>query len=89
MPCLPEEGNVHQKTDVNIKSSSAFFTNVCYGNQSVDQPGLPLIMYAPRRGGGFKSPIHFHCVLHANWGWVGPDSMYDWVRTKWKAPLVF
>ena len=25
--------------------------------------------------GGFKSPIHFYCVLHANRGGGGPDSM--------------
>ena len=25
--------------------------------------------------GGVKPPIHFHCILHAKWGWVGPDSM--------------
>ena len=25
--------------------------------------------------GGVKPPIHFHCVLHAKRGWVGPDSM--------------
>ena len=25
--------------------------------------------------GGFKSPIHFHCVLHAKRGGGGPDSM--------------
>ena len=24
---------------------------------------------------GVKPPIHFHCVLHAKRGWVGPDSM--------------
>ena len=42
-------------------------------------------MYAPI-GGGVKPPIHFHCVLHAKRGWVGPDSMYNCVRTKWKAP---
>ena len=22
-----------------------------------------------------KPPTHFHCVLHAKRGWVGPDSM--------------
>ena len=28
--------------------------------------GLPLNTYAPRgRGGGVKTPIHFHCTLHA------------------------
>ena len=26
-------------------------------------------------GGGVKPPIHFHCVLHAEMGWVGLDSM--------------
>ena len=26
-------------------------------------------------GGGVKPPIHFHCVLHAKRGWVGPVSM--------------
>ena len=25
--------------------------------------------------GGVNPPIHFHCVLHAKRGWVGPDSM--------------
>ena len=25
--------------------------------------------------GGVKPPKHFHCVLHAKRGWVGPDSM--------------
>ena len=25
--------------------------------------------------GEVQSPIHFHCVLHAKRGWVGPDSM--------------
>ena len=43
------------------------------------QKGLPLIMYAPKgRGGGSKSSLHFHCVLHAKGkkkGGGGPDSM--------------
>ena len=41
-------------------------------------------------GGGegeVKPPIHSHCVFHAKRGWVGPDSMYNCVRTKWKAPI--
>ena len=38
------------------------------------------------RGGGVKSPIHFHCVLHAKRGEGGPNIMYNCVRTKWKAP---
>ena len=29
---------------------------------------LPFSMYAPRGVGGFKPPIHFHCVLHAKRG---------------------
>ena len=33
-----------------------------------------------------KSPIHFRCVLHVKSRWVGPDSMYNYVHTKWKAP---
>ena len=38
--------------------------------------GLPLITYAARgRGRGVKSPIHFHCVLHAKRGGGDPDSM--------------
>ena len=37
--------------------------------------GLPLITYALKGGGGLKPPIHFHRVLHAKRGWVGPDSM--------------
>ena len=37
--------------------------------------GLPFSTYAPRGMGGVKPPIHFHCVLHAKWGWVGPDIM--------------
>ena len=37
--------------------------------------GLPFSTYAPRGGGGFNSPIHFHCVLHAKRGGGGPDSM--------------
>ena len=37
--------------------------------------GLPLITYAPRERGGVKSPIHFHCVLHAKRGGGGPNSM--------------
>ena len=38
--------------------------------------GLPFSTYAPRGGGGgFKSPIHFLCVLHAKRGGGGPDSM--------------
>ena len=37
--------------------------------------GLPFSTYAPRRVGGVNPPIHFHCVLHAKRGWVGPDSM--------------
>ena len=28
-----------------------------------------------RGGGGVKSPIHFHCVLHAKRGRGGPESM--------------
>ena len=35
--------------------------------------------------GGVQPPIHFHCVLHAKRGLVGPDSMQNCVRTKWKA----
>ena len=37
--------------------------------------GLPLSTYASRGVGGVKPPIHFHCVVHAQRGWVGPDSM--------------
>ena len=38
--------------------------------------GLPLITYAPRGGGGVKSPIYFYCVLHTKrGGGGGPDSM--------------
>ena len=39
--------------------------------------GLPFSTYAPKGGGGggVKPPIHFHYVLHAKRGWVGPDSM--------------
>ena len=37
--------------------------------------GLPLSTYATREEGGVKSPIHFHCVLHAEMGGGGPDSM--------------
>ena len=56
--------------------------------------GLEFSTYAPRRwgwvvGGGVKPPIHFNCVLHAKRGWVGPDSMYNCVRTKWKAPYLY
>ena len=40
--------------------------------------GLPFSTFAPRGGGGFKSPIHFH----AKRGGGGPDSMYNCVRTK-------
>ena len=36
--------------------------------------GLPFSTDAPG-GGGVNPPIHFHCVLHAKRGWVGPDSM--------------
>ena len=40
-------------------------------------------------GGGGKSPIHVHCLLHAKMGGGGggggPDSMLR-IRTKWKAP---
>ena len=36
--------------------------------------------------GGLKTPIHFHCILHAKKGWVGSDSMSNCVCTKWKAP---
>ena len=50
--------------------------------------GLPFSTYTPRKGGGVKPPIHFHCVLHAKRGWVGPDSMYNCVRTKWKVPFL-
>ena len=27
-------------------------------------------------------------VIHPKRGWVGPDSMYNCVRTKWKAPYI-
>ena len=37
--------------------------------------GLPFSMYASRGSGGVKSPLHFHCVLHAKMGGGGPDSM--------------
>ena len=37
--------------------------------------GLPLSTYAPRGDGWGQDPIHFHCVLHAKRGWLGPDSM--------------
>ena len=30
--------------------------------------GLPFSMYAPKMEGGCKSPLHFHCVLHAKRG---------------------
>ena len=33
--------------------------------------GHPLIKYAPKGRGGVKSPIHFHCVLHAKKGGKG------------------
>ena len=57
------------------------------GNIFVGLPrGLPFSTYAPRGPGGVKPPIQFHCELHAKRGWVGPDSMYNCVRTKWKAP---
>ena len=37
--------------------------------------GFPFSMYAPRgTGEGVKSPIHFHCILHAK-RVRGPDSM--------------
>ena len=47
--------------------------------------GLPFNTYAPKcvcvgGGGGVKPPIHFHCVLHAESGWVGPGSMKNGVR---------
>ena len=41
--------------------------------------GLPLSMYAPR-GRGFKSPIHFYCVLHAKGG--------EGVKIAWKFAYV-
>ena len=44
--------------------------------------------YAPRGVGEVKPPIHFHCILHAKRGWVGPDSLQNCVRTKWKAPYI-
>ena len=49
--------------------------------------GLPFSTYAPRGGwvGGVKPP-HFHCISYVKRGWVGPDSMWNSVRTKWKAP---
>ena len=37
--------------------------------------GLPFSTNAPRGGVGFKSLIHFHCVLHAKRGGGGPGSM--------------
>ena len=39
--------------------------------------GLPFStgMHLGGRGGWVKSPIHFHCVLHAKRGQGGPDSM--------------
>ena len=47
-------------------------------DSNVPVRGLPLSTYATRGGGGggVKSPIHFHCVLHAKrGGGGGPDSM--------------
>ena len=46
---------------------------LCKPSQGVGD--LPLITYAPRGRGGVKSPIHFHCVLHAKSGVEGPDHM--------------
>ena len=41
----------------------------CAGNFLLNVWGLPFSMYALRgRGGGVKSAIHFHCVLHAKRG---------------------
>ena len=37
--------------------------------------GLPFSTYAPSGVGEVKPSIHFHCVLHAKKGWVGPDRM--------------
>ena len=37
------------------------------GAYVINGRGRPLITYAPR-GRGVKSPIHFHCVLHAKRG---------------------
>ena len=36
--------------------------------------------------GEVKPLIHCHCVLHAKREGGGPGSMYNCVRTKWKAP---
>ena len=38
-------------------------------NPLLTRGGLPLITYAPRGSGGeVKSPMHFHCLLHAKKG---------------------
>ena len=42
-----------------------------------------------RGGGGFKSPIHFHCVLHAKRGGGGVQIACKIVHViKWKTPKI-
>ena len=42
--------------------------NQCPELIQFDHRGLQFSTYAPRGVGGFKPPIHFHCVLHAKRG---------------------
>ena len=43
---------------------------------SVSQIGAFYLVHMHLGGvGGVKPPLHFHCVLHAKRGWVGPNSM--------------
>ena len=47
----------------------------CISTKSIEYGAFHLVRTHLGVVGGVKPPIHFHCVLHAKRGWVGPDSM--------------
>ena len=64
----------------------AFLSHMVFEINMIKEGALHLVRTHLEGVGGVKPPIHFHCLLHAKRGWVGPDSMSKCVRTKWKAP---
>ena len=48
--------------------------------------GLPLSTYAPTGGGWGQASYTFPLRITCKKGEGGPESMYNCVRTKWKAP---
>ena len=50
---------------------SHLFSSLVNKSENPETRGFPFSTYTPRGRGGIKSPIHFHCVLHAKQGGGG------------------